>query len=233
MRVLLVEDDRRLVRALRRVLEEERYVVDEAFDGVEGETLAGEGGYGLIVLDWMLPERDGVAVCRNLRRAKVATPILMLTARDTVENRVAGLDAGADDYLVKPFASIELLARLRSLGRRRSDELAETTLSADGLVMDLIRHEVSRNGKQIELTAREFALLEYLLRHQGQALSRTQILAAVWRYDTEVVSNVVDIYVHYLRDKVDRGFEHRLIHTVRGVGYKLRLNWYEFRLEEQ
>ncbi len=224
MRVLLVEDDRRLVRALRRVLEEERYVVDEAFDGVDGETLASEGAYDLIVLDWMLPERDGVAVCRNLRRARIATPILILTARDTVENRVAGLDAGADDYLVKPFASIELLARLRSLGRRRSDELAETSLTVDGLVMDLVRHEVSRDGRPVELTAREFALLEYLLRHQGQALSRTQILAAVWRYDTEVVSNVVDIYVHYLRDKVDRGFEHRLIHTVRGVGYKLRVD---------
>jgi DNA-binding response OmpR family regulator len=222
MRVLLIEDDRRLVRALRRVLEEERYVVDEAFDGVEGEELATGGDYDLIVLDWMLPERDGVAVCRNLRRARNVTPILMLTARDTVENRVEGLDAGADDYLVKPFASIELLARLRSLCRRRTDELAETKLAADGLVLDLVRHEVSRDGRPVELTAREFALLEYLLRHPGQALSRTQILAAVWRYDTEVVSNVVDIYVHYLRDKVDRGFDRTLIQTVRGVGYKLR-----------
>ncbi len=224
MRVLLVEDDRRLVRALRRVLEEERYVVDEAFDGVEGEELARCGEYDLIVLDWMLPERDGVAVCSNLRRAKVATPILMLTARDTVENRVEGLDAGADDYLVKPFASIELLARLRSLGRRRSDDLVETKLAADGLVMDLVRHEVSREGRPIELTAREFTLLEYFLRHPGQALTRTQILSAVWRYDTEVVSNVVDIYVHYLRDKIDRGFDQKLLHTVRGVGYKLRVD---------
>jgi DNA-binding response OmpR family regulator len=217
-----VEDDRRLVRALRRVLEEERYVVDEAFDGVEGEDLARAGEYDFIVLDWMLPGRDGIAVCKSLRRAKVATPILMLTARDTVENRVEGLDAGADDYLVKPFASIELLARLRSLGRRRTEEVPEARLSLDGLVMDLVRHQVMRDGKPIELTAREFALLEYFMRHPGQALTRTQILAAVWRYDTEVVSNVVDIYVHYLRDKIDKGFDKPLLHTLRGVGYSLR-----------
>ncbi len=222
MRVLVVEDDRRLVRALRRVLEEERYVVDEAFDGIDGEELAREGEYDAIVLDWMLPGRDGLSVCRNLRRAKIATPILMLTARDTVENRVEGLDAGADDYLVKPFASIELLARLRAIGRRRTEELPDVRLAADDLVMDLVRHEVTRGGKPIELTAREFALLEYFLRHPGQALTRTQILAAVWRYDTEVVSNVVDIYVHYLRDKIDQGHEKKLLHTIRGVGYALR-----------
>jgi len=222
MRLLLVEDDRRLVRALRRVLEEERYVVDEAFDGPDGEELARAGEYDFIVLDWMLPGRDGIAVCKNLRRSKVATPILMLTARDTVENRVEGLDAGADDYLVKPFASIELLARLRSLGRRRTVEIPESRLSVNGLQMDLLHHQVTRDDRSIELTAREFALLEYFLRHPGQALTRTQILAAVWRYDTEVVSNVVDIYVHYLRDKIDHGFEKKLLHTIRGVGYALR-----------
>ena len=222
MRVLVVEDDRRLVRALRRVLEEERYTVDEAFDGVDGEDLAKSGEYDFIVLDGMLPRRDGVAVCQNLRRQRIATPILMLTARDTVEDRVKGLDAGADDYLVKPFASVELLARLRSLGRRRTDEIAEATIALDGLTMDLVRHEVTRDGATIELTAREFALLEYFLRHPGQVMTRTQILTAVWRYDTEVVSNVVDIYVHYLRDKIDRGFEKKLLYTVRGVGYALR-----------
>lgn len=222
MRVLLVEDDRRLVRALRRVLEEERYVVDEAFDGVEGEDLARAGEYDFIVLDVMLPGRDGISVCANLRRARIATPILMLTARDTVEDRVTGLDAGADDYLVKPFASMELLARLRSIGRRRTDEMPESRLEADNLVMDLIRHEVRRGEEIIDLTAREFALLEYFLRHQGQALTRTQILAAVWRFDTEVISNVVDIYVHYLRDKIDRHARKKLLHTIRGVGYALR-----------
>jgi DNA-binding response OmpR family regulator len=222
LRVLVIEDDQRLARALRRVLEEERYVVDEAHDGIEGEDLAMESGYDFIVLDVMLPGRDGIAVCKNLRRGKVATPILMLTAKDTVQDRVTGLDAGADDYLVKPFASMELLARLRSLSRRRTDELSDMRLEADGLVMDLVRHQVHRDGKEIELTAREFALLEYFLRHQGQALTRTQILSAVWRYDTEVVSNVVDIYVHYLREKIDRGARHPLIRTIRGVGYSLR-----------
>jgi DNA-binding response OmpR family regulator len=222
MRVLLVEDDARLSRALRRMLQEERYVVDEAFDGVEGEDLARTGQYDFIVLDVMLPGRDGITVCRDLRQAHIATPILMLTARDRVEDRVAGLDAGADDYLVKPFAALELLARLRALGRRRTEELAESRLSLDGLVMDLIRHEVSRGGRPVELTAREFALLEYFLRHPGQVLTRTQILSAVWSYDSDVLNNVVDMYVHYVRDKVDRGFDKRLLHTVRGVGYTLR-----------
>jgi DNA-binding response OmpR family regulator len=222
MRVLVIEDDRRLVRALRRVLEEERYSVDEAFDGVEGEELARTGEYDFIVLDRMLPGRDGLTICRNLRRDRVATPILMLTARDTVDDRVQGLDAGADDYLVKPFATVELLARLRALGRRRTDALNESRLEVDGLVMDLVRHEVTRDGKPIELTAREFALLEYFMRHPGQVLTRTQILNAVWRYDTEVVSNVVDIYVHYLRSKIDEGFPRKLLHTKRGVGYVLR-----------
>jgi|SRR5579875_728544 len=222
MRVLVIEDDRRLVRALRRVLEEERYSVDEAFDGIEGEELARAGDYDFIVLDRMLPGRDGLTVCRNLRRDRIATPILMLTARDTVDDRVQGLDAGADDYLVKPFATVELLARLRALGRRRTDALNESRLEIDGLVMDLVRHEVTRDGKPIELTAREFALLEYFMRHPGQVLTRTQILNAVWRYDTEVVSNVVDIYVHYLRSKIDEGFPRKLLHTKRGVGYVLR-----------
>lgn len=222
MRVLVIEDDRRLVRALRRVLEEERYSVDEAFDGVEGEELARTGEYDFIVLDRMLPGRDGLTICRNLRRDRVATPILMLTARDTVDDRVQGLDAGADDYLVKPFATLELLARLRALGRRRTDALNESRLEVDGLVMDLVRHEVTRDGKPIDLTAREFALLEYFMRHPGQVLTRTQILNAVWRYDTEVVSNVVDIYVHYLRSKIDEGFPRKLLHTKRGVGYVLR-----------
>src|SRR6266567_142890 len=222
MRVLVIEDDQRLARALRRVLEEERYVVDEAHDGVDGEDLAREGEYDFIVLDVMLPGRDGITVCRNLRRTKIATPVLMLTARDSIEDRVTGLDAGADDYLVKPFASMELLARLRSLARRRTDELLESKLEADGLVMDLVRHDVRRDGREIELTAREFALLEYFLRHQGQALTRTQILSAVWRYDTEVISNVVDIYVHYLREKIDRGSDKQLLRTIRGIGYSLR-----------
>jgi DNA-binding response OmpR family regulator len=222
MRVLIVEDELRLSRLIRRVLEEERYTVDEVSDGIDGEAMARTGVYDVVVLDLMLPGRDGIEVCSNLRRDRVATPILMLTARDAVEDRVRGLDAGADDYLIKPFAFSELLARLRSLGRRRSSEQPSTRLELDGLVMDLVRHEVRRDGALVELTPREFDLLEYLLRHPGHVLGRAQILDAVWQYDADVTSNVVDIYIHYLRDKIDRGRGKKLLHTVRGVGYVLR-----------
>ncbi len=189
---------------------------------MEGEDLARSGVYDVIILDVMLPGRDGLTVCRNLRRDRLATPILMLTARDAVPDRVAGLDAGADDYLVKPFAFAELLARLRALARRRTPEIAPTRLEAGDLVMDLVKHEVTRAGKVIDLTPREYALLEYFLRHPGHVLSRARLLEAVWRYDAEVTSNVVDIYVHYLRENIDRGFERKLLHTVRGAGYVLR-----------
>jgi DNA-binding response OmpR family regulator len=222
MRVLVVEDEHRLARLLRRVLEEERYTVDEAHDGIAGEDMARAGEYDAIVLDVMLPGRPGTAVCHNLRQERVNTPILMLTARDALEDRVNGLDAGADDYLTKPFAFAELLARLRAITRRRNAEVASPRLELDDLMMDVVRHEVRRNGTLIELTPREYALLEYLLRHPGQVLTRTQILANVWRYDAYLTSNAVDTYVHYLRDKVDRGHERRLLHTVRGVGYVLR-----------
>jgi DNA-binding response OmpR family regulator len=176
----------------------------------------------VIVLDVMLPGRSGTAVCRNLRRDRVATPILMLTARDALEDRVAGLDTGADDYLTKPFAFAELLARLRALTRRRTAEVLSPRLELDDLVMDPVRHEVTRGGKLIELTPREYALLEYFLRHPGQVLTRTQIIDNVWRYDAYLTSNAVDTYVHYLRDKIDRGHERKLLRTVRGVGYALR-----------
>jgi DNA-binding response OmpR family regulator len=222
MRVLVVEDEQRLARLLRRMLEEERYTVDEAHDGIAGEDLARAGEYDAIVLDVMLPGRSGTAVCQNLRRNHVGTPILMLTARDTIEDRVTGLDAGADDYLVKPFAFAELLARLRALTRRRSAELQSPRLEYEDLVMDLVRHEVRRGDRLIELTPREYALLEYFLRHPDQVLTRTQILSNVWRYDAYLTSNAVDTYVHYLRDKIDRGCERKLIRTVRGVGYALR-----------
>jgi len=222
MRVLVVEDEERLARLLRRVLEEEHYVVDLAGDGIAGEDLARSAAYDFIILDVMLPGRDGISVCRRLREDHLNVPILMLTARDSVEDRVRGLDAGADDYVVKPFAFAELLARLRSLARRRTEELASAILEADGLHMDLIRHEVRRDGLRLDLTAKEFALLEFFLRHQGQVLTRTQLLNGVWRYDADTASNVVDIYVHYLREKVDRPFTSKLLHTVRGIGYSLR-----------
>jgi DNA-binding response OmpR family regulator len=222
MRVLVVEDEQRLARLLRRLLEEERYTVDEAHDGITGEDLARAGEYDAIVLDVMLPGRSGTAVCENLRRDRVGTPILMLTARDTVDDRVTGLDAGVDDYLIKPFAFAELLARLRALTRRRTAELQSPRLELDDLVMDLVRHEVRRGDRLIELTPREYALLEYFLRHPGQVLTRTQLIANVWRYDAYLTSNAVDTYIHYLRDKIDRSHECKLLRTVRGVGYVLR-----------
>ncbi len=222
MRILVVEDERRLALLLRRVLLEERHTVDVAGDGVQGLDLASRDTYDLVILDLMLPGRDGLEVCRELRAAGVKAPVLMLTARAAVEDRVAGLNAGADDYLVKPFAMEELLARVNALSRRRGRDLdASLELRVGDLTLDLVRHQARRGARAIELTAKEFALLEYLMRYPGQALTRTQITDHVWCYDLEALSNVVDIYIHYLRDKVDRGFPHPLIRTVRGVGYKI------------
>ena len=222
MRILVVEDERRLALLLRRVLLEERHTVDVAGDGGQGLDLASRDTYDLVILDLMLPGRDGLEVCRELRAAGVKAPVLMLTARAAVEDRVAGLNAGADDYLVKPFAMEELLARVNALSRRRGRDLdASLELRVGDLTLDLVRHQARRGARAIELTAKEFALLEYLMRHPGQALTRTQITDHVWCYDLEALSNVVDIYIHYLRDKVDRGFPHPLIRTVRGVGYKI------------
>jgi DNA-binding response OmpR family regulator len=223
MHVLVVEDERRLATLLRRVLTEERHVVDIANDGEEGLDLAESGTYDLVILDVMLPKLDGVEVCRQMRASPVETPVLMLTARGSVEDRVAGLKAGADDYLVKPFAMEELLARVDALLRRRGRDIEMyPELKVADLSLDLVRHEVTRGSKIIELTAKEFALLEYLMRNPGQALTRTQITDHVWRYDLEALSNVVDTYIHYLRDKIDRGFSKPLIKTVRGVGYKIQ-----------
>jgi DNA-binding response OmpR family regulator len=222
MRVLVVEDDLRLGRMLRRVLEEERYAVDLALDGTQGEDLGATEPYDVIILDVMLPDLDGVSVCSSLRRRGVQTPILLLTALDTVTDRVRGLDAGADDYLPKPFAVAELLARLRSLTRRRATAVTPAQLRMDGLVLDVVRHEVRRNGRSIDLSPREYALLEYFLRHPGQVLTRTQLLEGVWGYEPGVTSNLVDAYVHNLREKIDRGAHPTLLHTVRGVGYALR-----------
>ncbi len=222
MQVLVIEDERPLVRLIRRVLEDERYVVDVAFDGEQGIRKAGSGAYDLIILDVMLPRGSGLEVCRWLRAQNITSPILMLTARDQLEDKVAGLDAGADDYLTKPFDFEELLARLRALARRAPSPFQEPLLQVADLTMDLTRHEVQRNGQPILLTTREFALLEYLMRHPGQALSRTQITDHVWPYDKDAVSNIVDIYIHYLREKVDKGFASQLIHTVRGIGYNIR-----------
>jgi DNA-binding response OmpR family regulator len=220
--ILVVEDEQRLARLLRRVLQEERQTADLVHDGATALELALGKTYDLIILDLMLPDLDGVQICKALRAENVMTPILMLTARGAIEDRVSGLNAGADDYLVKPFAMDELLARVNALLRRgtRAGDLG-MVLRVGELTLDLVRHEVQRDGQVIELTAKEFALLEYLMRNAGRALTRTQIIDHVWSYDFETLSNVVDMYIHYLRDKIDRGFGRPLIKTVRGVGYKV------------
>jgi DNA-binding response OmpR family regulator len=220
--ILVVEDEKRLASLLRRVLLEERHTVDVAHDGETGFDLAGSDTYDLVILDRMLPEMDGIQILSEMREADIETPVLMLTARGSIEDRVSGLRSGADDYLVKPFAMAELLARVEALLRRRNHGLdTSQELRAGDLVLNLIRHEVKRADRLIELTAKEFALLEYLMRNAGQVLTRTQITDHVWRYDLDALSNVVDTYIHYLRDKVDRGFSQPLIKTVRGVGYKV------------
>ena len=223
MHILVVEDERRLANLIRRALEEEGHVVDVAHDGAEGLDVASATAYDLLVLDLMLPHIDGLEIARRLRAAKNDVRILMLTARDAVEDRVEGLESGADDYLMKPFSFNELLARVRALARRQIQAQAETELQSGSLVLDLARHEARRDDKIIELTAKEFQLLEYLMRNAGHVLTRTQILDHVWGYNFDSFSNVVDIYVHYLRNKIDRDFPEPLIRTVRGVGYSLKV----------
>jgi DNA-binding response OmpR family regulator len=222
MHVLVVEDESRLTKLIKRALEQERHVVDVAYDGATAYSMATDTTYDLIVLDVMLPEMDGLEVCRELRQEGVDSRILMLTAKGTTEDRVSGLDAGADDYLVKPFSFAELLARIRALSRREVQPEMEQELTVGDLVLDLGRHEARRDGKSIELTAKEFSLLEYMMRNNGRVLTRSQILDHVWGYDFESMTNVVDIYVHYLRNKIDKGFGKPLIRTVRGVGYGLK-----------
>ena len=221
MYILLVEDERRLAQVVRRVLEEEGHTVDTAFDGEEGLAMGLEGSHDVIVLDIMLPQIDGIEVCQSLRRNRVDTPVLLLTALDAVEDRVRGLDAGADDYLPKPFAFQELLARLRALGRRKVQAREPSELRVDDLVLDLRRRRAQRAGRAIELSPKEFSLLEFLMRNEGRVVTRTQILDHVWGYDFAPDSNLVDVYMAYLRRKVDRAHNGKLIRTVRGMGYAL------------
>jgi len=220
MRVLIVEDNRRLNTSLKRSLVEDGYAVDSAFDGEEGEALAEMAPYDAIVLDVMLPKKDGMTVCRDLRKRRVTTPILMLTARDTVEDRVLGLDSGADDYLVKPFALNELRARLRALLRRDSADKAGVLAIAD-MVLDPASHLVQRGGQPIDLTAKEFALLEYFMRNQGRLITREMAEDHIWNFDFDGTSNVVDVYVRRLRRKIDDPSAVKLFETVRGAGYRL------------
>jgi DNA-binding response OmpR family regulator len=221
MRILIVEDEERIARFLKKGLEEESYAVDIASDGPAALDWVAGTTYDLVLLDVMLPGLNGFEVCRILRQRGVATPILMLTARDEVDDRVTGLDAGADDYLAKPFAFKELLARIRALSRRvTASTLPETVLKLADLSLDTITHRAKRGEREIELTAKEYALLEFFLRHAHRPLSRTIIRESIWGYDYYGASNVVDVYVRHLRQKLEVHGEPPLIHTVRGVGYK-------------
>jgi len=220
MRILLVEDERQIADFIVRGLAENGYSVDVAHDGEEALHWPDVAEFDIIILDVMLPSVDGVEVCRTLRRQGLRTAILMLTARDAVEDRVRGLDSGADDYLIKPFAFAELLARLRALSRREP-VLLGTELKVGDLVLDTTTRQVTRAGASVELTAKEFALLECLMRHPNQVLSRTVIAEHVWNYDFDNATNVIDVHVKNLRKKIDEEFEPKLIHTVRGAGYRI------------
>lgn len=220
MRLLIVEDDKKVGGFLERGLREERYTVDLCRDGEEALHLARSEDYDVIILDIMLPGKDGFAVCEELRDRGVLTPILMLTAKDSLEDKVSGLGTGADDYLTKPFSFEELLARIQALMRRDKDYKAGVLKAAD-LELDPVRRSVSRGGVSIELTGREYALLEYLLRNKGRIVSQTQIIDRVWGGDYLGTSNVVNVYLNRLREKIDKGFEPKLIKTVRGIGYTI------------
>jgi len=220
MKILVVEDEERVAQFIQKGLKEEGHAVDVSYDGEDGSFLAEVNDYDLILLDVMLPKKNGISVCREIRARGVVTPVLMLTARDSVEDRVRGLDAGADDYLVKPFAFEELLARVRALLRRRSDTKTPTLQLAD-LELDPITRLVTRAGKPIRLTTKEYSLLEYLLRNANKVLSRTLIGEHVWDMNFDPESNVIDVYISHLRNKIDKGYDVPLLHTMRGQGYLL------------
>jgi DNA-binding response OmpR family regulator len=222
MRILLIEDNRQLNNSLRLSLVDDGYAVDVAFDGVEGEELAEITPYDIIILDIMLPKKNGLDVCKSLRNQRINTPILMLTARDALEDRVAGLDSGADDYLVKPFALEELRARLRALLRRESSNRG-SKLEVDSLSLDPATHFVQREGDPVELTSKEYALLEYMMRNPNRLITREMAESHVWSYDYDGASNVVDVYIRRLRRKIDDPYAPKLIETVRGAGYRLRM----------
>ncbi len=222
MRILLVEDNRRLSDSLRLTLEEDGYAVDAAYDGNDGEEMGLVPSYDIIILDIMLPGKDGLEVCRDLRDQHITTPILMLTARDALDDRVTGLDSGADDYLVKPFEVDELRARIRALLRRESSSKTGPLKIAD-LVLDPATHTVTRAGQEIELTAKEFSLIEYLMRHPNHLITREMAEEHLWNYDHVVASNVVDVYIRRLRSKIDDPCDVKLLETVRGAGYRLHV----------
>ncbi len=218
MRILVVEDEKKVANFVKRGLEDERYEVQIAADGEEGLRLALEKSFDLIVLDWMLPKKDGLSVLKDLRNRKIMTPVLMLTAKDSVEDIVMGLDSGSDDYLTKPFAFPVLLARVRALVRRSEQERGAQIIFAD-MRLDPVTHKVWRNDQEIEVTGKEYDLLKYFMRNPNQVVTRTMIAEHCWDYTFDTFTNIIDVYVNYLRQKIDRDTGRKLIHTVRGVGY--------------
>jgi DNA-binding response OmpR family regulator len=222
MRILIVEDEHKIAQSLKKGLEQETYAVDLAFTGIDGFDLASTEDYDLIILDLMLPGMDGVTICQKLRSDGIHTPILMLTAKGQIEDKVAGLNTGADDYLTKPFAFEELLARIKALSRRPKDGIG-TILNFADLSLDTLSYQVKRADKPLHLSAKEYALLEYLLRHPNQVITKDQIIAHIWDYEADVLPNTVEVYIGYLRNKIDKPFKDKptLIQTVRGFGYKL------------
>jgi DNA-binding response OmpR family regulator len=222
MRFLVVEDEIKLANSLKKILENERYIVDLAYDGEEGYERAGVEDYDLLILDLNLPGMDGLEICRRLRDDKVKTPILMLTARDTLADKVKGLNLGADDYLIKPFAFEELLARIRSLLRRDSTQV-QSLLTVDDLTLDPEGHTVKRGETNIDVSYKEYSLLEYLMRHSGQVVKKQDLLEHVWGGEVDPFSNVVDVYIGYVRNKIDKAFPDKkpLLRTLKGLGYRI------------
>ena len=223
MLILVVDDDRRLCGIIKRGLLEEAYAVDVAYDGEEGAYLATISPYDLIILDIMMPKKDGIEVCQELRSSGINTAIMMLTAKDTVEDRVKGLDAGADDYLVKPFAFNELLARVRAL-LRREGQIKTPEIQSGDLVLNTRTREVRRGERSIELTTKEYVILEYFMRHPNVVVTRTMIEEHAWDYDFDSMSNLVDVYIRRLRRKIDENEKESMIQTIRGAGYKLKVS---------
>jgi len=221
MRILVIEDEKKVASFIKKGLVEEHYAVDAAFDGEEGLYLAEVNDYDLIVLDLMIPKIDGFGVLKKIRERKNNVPILVLTAKDSLEDTVRGLDAGCDDYLTKPFAFVELLARIRALLRRDKKE-KESVLRIADLSLSVVTHKVMRQGKEIELTSKEYTLLEYFMRNPEKVLTRTMISEHVWDYHFDSNTNVIDVYVNYLRKKIDKDFDSKLIHTIRGIGYMMK-----------
>ncbi|MBU0618969.1 response regulator transcription factor [Patescibacteria group bacterium] len=223
MKILVIEDEHKIANSIKKGLEQESYAVDVAYDGEQGFDLAVTEDYDVVILDLMLPKMGGMEICKKLRKDEnIHTPILMLTAKGQLNDKVNGLNAGADDYLVKPFAFAELLARIRAL-RRRPKQTLNNQLKVNDLTLDALSYQVKRNGKDIKLSKKEFALLEYLMRHQGKILTKDQIINHVWDYDADILPNTVEVYIGYLRNKIDKPFKNKppLIQTIRGFGYKI------------